>query len=75
MAKTPSFGPNFGPFGPNSNLKIFFFFKYSGFVSQNRISEKTSDPILRKVNDRRTDGQTNESDLGCCPTNVEHPKT
>ena len=38
------------------------------------ISEKTNDPILRKISDGRTDGQTNESDfIGRYPTNVERP--
>ena len=41
----------------------------------------TNDPILRKLSDGRTDGQTDrwtqmdESDfIACCPNNVEHPK-
>ena len=41
--------------------------------------KKTNDPILRKFSDGWTNGwkdrQTDESDfIGCCPTNVEHPK-
>ena len=37
--------------------------------------KKTDDPILRKLGDERTDGQTDESDfIGCCLTNVERPK-
>ena len=31
--KTPSFEPNFGPFGPNLGHQSFFFQKY-GFASQ-----------------------------------------
>ena len=37
--------------------------------------KKTNDQILRKFSDRWTDIQTDKSDfIGCCPTNVEHPK-
>ena len=41
--------------------------------------KKTNDPILRKFSEGWTNGwkdrQTDESDfIGCCPTNVEHPK-
>ena len=37
--------------------------------------KKTNDPILRKLSDRETEGQTDQSDfIGCCRTNVEHPK-
>ena len=55
-----------------------FFFKnlassvtrYHGQLSSCTISEKTNDPILRKL----SDGQTDESDfIGRCPTNVERP--
>ena len=36
--------------------------------------KKAIDPILRKLNDGRTDGQTDESEFtGRCPTNVERP--
>ena len=43
------------------------------------MSEKTNNPILRKLSDawtdKQTDGQTDESDfIGRCPTNVERPK-
>ena len=49
--------------------------KYHGQLSSCTISEKTNDPILRKL-DGQTDGQMDESDfIGCCPTNVERPKT
>ena len=60
-----------------------FFFKnlassvtrYHSQLSSCTIPEKTNDPILRKLSDRRkerqTDRQTNESDFtGRCPTNV-----
>ena len=83
-AKKPSFGPNFGPFGPNLGHQFFFFknlaaTRYHGQLSSCTISEKTNDPILRKLSDGRTDGQTDrqtdESDFtGRCPTNVERPK-
>ena len=46
--------------------------RYHGQLSSCKISEKTNDPILRKV----SDGQTEESDfIGHCPTNVERPTT
>ena len=36
------------------------------------ISEKTNHPILKKLGDGRTDGQTDDGDfIGHCPTNVE----
>ena len=67
MAKKPSFEPNFGLFGPNSDHHFlsfsFFFFKnlassvtrYYGELWPCRISEKTNDPILRQLSDRQTD--------------------
>ena len=65
----PSFGPNFGPFGPNLGCQFilfYFFFKnlapsvtrYYGQLSSCKISEKTNDPILRKLSDGRMDGRT-----------------
>ena len=81
------FRPDLGLLGPNSGRNFFFFFKnlassvtrYHGQLSSCIISEKTKDPILRKLShgqtDRQTDGQTDESDFtGRCPTNVERPK-
>ena len=75
----PSFGPDFGSRPP------YFFFKNLA-LSVTRyhgqlpciISEKTNDPILRKLGDRRTnwqtDEQTDESEfIGRCPTDVERP--
>ena len=63
MAKKPSFGPDFAPYGPNSGWQIFFFknlaswvTRYHGQLSSCTISEKANDPILRKLSDRRTDG-------------------
>ena len=60
----PSFGPDVGLFGPNSGHQIFFknlassFTRYHGQLSTCTTSEKTNDPILRKLSDGRTDGQT-----------------
>ena len=78
------FWPKFGP-------PIFFFKNLTLSVTRNHgqlssctISEKTNDPILRKLvmdgqtdrqTKKRTDGQTDESDfIGCCLTNIERPK-
>ena len=54
--------------------------RYHGQLSSCTISEKTNDPILRKLSDGRTetdrltDGQTDEGDfIGRCPPNVERP--
>ena len=53
----------------------FFFFKkvtrYHGQLSSCIISEKTDDPILRKICDKHTDGC---DFIGCYQTNVENPK-
>ena len=85
----PSFGPDFHPFGPNLSCQIFFFknlvrsvTRYHGQLSSCTISEKTNDPILRKLigeqmdrwTDRQIHGQMDKSDfIGCCSTNVERP--
>ena len=77
--KKTSFGPDFSPFDPNSGCQIFFFKKLAvsftrcyGQLLSCTISEKTDDPILRKLSDGRTDRQTDKSDfIGRCPTNVE----
>ena len=66
--KRASFGSYFGPFGPNLDCHFFFFFfffknlswsvtRYHGQQSCT-ISEKTNDPILRKLGDGQTDGGT-----------------
>ena len=48
--------------------------RYYGQLSSCTISQKTNDPILRKLSDGRTNGETDESDfIGRCPTNVERP--
>ena len=80
--KKPNFGPNFGPFGPNSgchNLssKIWLCQSLDIMLSYHHVQyqKKTNDPILRKLSDGSTDGQTDKSDfIGSCPTNVERPK-
>ena len=80
--KKPCFGPNYGPYGPNSGSQNFFFknlapsvTRYYGQLSSCTVSEKTNDPILGKHSDGWTDGQTDERDfMGRCATNVEHPK-
>ena len=63
--KKPSFRPGFGPFGPNSGCHFFFVKNLApsvtrchGQLSSCTISEKTSDPILRKLSDRQRDQQT-----------------
>ena len=75
--KSPSLVPDFDSF--DSIQAANFFLQKSGSsvtrchgqLSSCTISEKTNDPILRKVSDGQTDGQTNKSDfIGCCPTNV-----
>ena len=75
--KKSNFGPDFGPFGPNSDCQIFFFqnlapsvTRFHGHLWSCTILEKTDDPILRKL----SDGRTSSSDfIGRCPTNVERP--
>ena len=75
--KKPNFGPDFGPFGPNSGCQIFFpqdlapsVTRFHGHLWSCTILEKTNDPILRK----QTEGQTCWSDfIGHCRTNVERP--
>ena len=54
----------FDPFDPNSGQQIFFFKNMASLVarchgqlSSSTISEKTNDPILRKLSDGRTDGR------------------
>ena len=72
--KKLSFGPGFGPLGPNSGCFFLFFKKvtrYHGQLSSCIISEKTDDPILRKICDKHTDGC---DFIGCYQTNVENPK-
>ena len=61
------FGPDFDRFSPNSGHQNIFFMnlassvpKYHGQLSSCTISEKTTDPILRKVSDGRTNGDGGE---------------
>ena len=65
MKKIRSFGPNFGTFGLNSSHQIFFLknlassvTRYHGQLSSYTISEKTNDPILRKLSGRQMAGWT-----------------
>ena len=65
MAKKTRFGPDFGPFFPNSGCQIKFFFSSKIWLSQSldimvsyhrvQYREKNNDPILRKLSDGRTD--------------------
>ena len=78
----PSFGPDFGTFGPNLGHHLFFSFSkiwlpqsLDNMVSYHHVQyqKKTNDPIWWKLSDGRKDGQTDESGfIGRCPTNVEH---
>ena len=69
------------PHSPQIRAANFFFknlaslvTRYHGQLSSCTISDKTNDPILRKLSDGWTDGQTDESDfIGRCPTNIERP--
>ena len=64
--KKPHFGYDLDPLGTNSSHQFFFFFKNlassvtrcHGQLSSCTISEKTNDPILRKLSDGRMDGRT-----------------
>ena len=68
--KKPSFGPNFGPFDSNSANEFFFknlalsVTRYHGQLSSCTISEKTNDPILRKLSDGWTDRPTDRQTEG-----------
>ena len=59
--------PDLALLGPNSGSH-FFVFRYHGQLSSYITSEKTNDPILRKLSDRWTDGLTERG------RNVECPK-
>ena len=80
--KKPSFGPNFGPFGPNRGSNYFFFLIWlcqslDIMVHYYHIQyqKNTNDAILRKLSDGRMDRKTDQSDfIGCCWTNVKHSK-
>ena len=63
--KKPHFGPTLAPLGLNLGSQFFFgknlassVTRYHGQPSSCTISEKTNDPILRKISDGRTDRQT-----------------
>ena len=60
IGEKPHFGPDFGQLGPKLVCKIIFFknlasciTRYHGQLLSCTISEKTNDPILRKLSDRR----------------------
>ena len=64
MAKKSSFGPDFGPFGPNSGFRFFFSkilpsqsLDIRSAIPMYNIRKKTNYPILRKLGDRQLDGQ------------------
>ena len=65
MAKKSSFGPDFGPFGPNSGFRFYFFSKIlpsqsldiRSAITMYNIRKKTNYPILRKLGDRQLDRQ------------------
>ena len=70
--KKPSFGTSWGPFDPNSGSQIYIYFfknlapsatRYHGHLSSCTISEKSNDPILRKLSDGQTNVQTYESNF------------
>ena len=61
----PHFGPDLGLLAPNSCRQIFFFknlalsvTRYHGQLSLCTISEKTNDPVLKKLGNGWTDGRT-----------------
>ena len=60
----PHFEPNLGPLSRNSGRQIFFknmglsVARYYCQISLCTISDKTNEPILRKINGGRTYGQT-----------------
>ena len=83
MTKKPSFGPNFGPFGPNLGRqaflsKIWLRQSLGVMISYHHVQYQKKLMIQfweNLVTDGRTDGQTDESDfIGRCPTNVKRPK-
>ena len=77
----PHFRSDLGPL-PRIQTAKFFFFKnlalsvtrFQCQLSSCTISEKTNDPILRKLSERRTEGQKEENKfIGRCQSNVERP--
>ena len=75
--KKPSFGPNFGPSGPNLGQQILVSYRHVQYQKKLMIQaweNVVTDEGTNEQTDERTDEQTDESDLtGCCPTNVERP--
>ena len=80
-SRKPNLGSNFGPFESNLGHQIFFLknlalsvTRYHGQLSLCTISNKTNDPILRKLSQWLADRQTDKSDfIGRCATKVKHP--
>ena len=81
-AKKPSFGSNFGSFGPNLGCRIFFskiWFRQSLDIMLSYPHVQYQKKLMIQfweslVKDRRTDGQRDGNDfIGRCPTNVERP--
>ena len=75
--KKPSFGPNFGPSGPNLGQQILVSYRHVQYQKKLMIQaweNLVTDERTNEQTDERTDEQTDESDLtGHCPTNVERP--
>ena len=75
--KKPSFGPNFGPSGPNLGQQILVSYRHVQYQKKLMIQaweNVVTDEGTNEQTDERTDEQTDESDLtGRCPTNVERP--
>ena len=71
----------FWPIWPKFRPPKYFFKNLASLITSYHvqlpsctISEKSNDPILRKVSGRQTDGQTDNSGfIGRCLTNVKHP--
>ena len=88
MARNVVLGPIFSHLAQIRAANFFFknrassVTRYHGNLLSCTITEKTNDPILRKLSDGRTEGrtegrtdrQTDESDfIGRCPTNIDSP--
>ena len=84
MAKNLVSGPIFAHLTQIRATNFFFKIlapsdtRYHCQLSSCTVSEKTNDPILRKLSDGQTDGRTDWQTDECdftrrCPTNVERP--
>ena len=79
IGKKSSFGPDFGPFGPNSDHQFFFSKIWLGQSLDTMVSyhhaQYQKKLMIQTWGNLVTDGQTDENDfIGRCPTNVERPK-